>query len=79
MEKPKRARRRKPDTAKADLEPVLAIFRRGTRFSARVSIVRWNPKGMRVCPAKAGVFSGRQSHQGNSQEPCSLDSEEEGN
>ena len=25
MEKPKRARRRKPDTAKADLEPPLAV------------------------------------------------------
>jgi hypothetical protein len=35
--------------------------------------------GMRVCPAKAGVFSGKQSHQGNSQDPCSLDSQEEGN
>jgi hypothetical protein len=44
-----------------------------------VSIVRWNPKGMRVCPAKAGVFSGKKSHQGKSQEPCSLDSQEEGN
>jgi SP family arabinose:H+ symporter-like MFS transporter len=31
-----------------------------------------------VYPAKAGVFSGRPS-QGNSQEPCSLDSREEGN
>jgi len=35
--------------------------------------------GMWVCPAKAGVFSGRQPHQGKSQEPCSLDSWEEGN
>ena len=41
MEKPKRARRRKPDTAKADLQPPLAIAPEG-----RVSIVRWNPKGM---------------------------------
>ena len=32
-----------------------------------------------MCPAKAGVFTGRQSHQGKSQEPCSLDSREEGN
>ena len=32
-----------------------------------------------VCPAKAGVFSGKQSHQGKSQDPCSLDSQEEGN
>jgi uncharacterized protein (DUF362 family) len=35
--------------------------------------------GMEVCPAKAGVFRGRQSHQGKSQEPCSSDSQEEGN
>jgi len=42
MEKPKRARKQKLDTAKADLEPPLAIFPEG-----RVSIVRWNPKGMR--------------------------------
>ena len=41
MEKPKRARRRKPETAKVDLEPPLA-FPEG-----RVSIARWNPKGMR--------------------------------
>jgi hypothetical protein len=34
---------------------------------------------MLVCPAKAGVFSGKKSHQGKSQEPCSLDSQEEGN
>ena len=79
MEKPKRARRRKPDTAKADLKPPLCSSRRAIRFSARVSAVRRNPKGMRVRPAKAGVFSGRQSHQGKSQEPCSLDSQEEGN
>ena len=42
MEKPKRARKRKPDTAKADLKPPLAVAPEG-----RVSIVRWNPKGMR--------------------------------
>ena len=42
MEKPKRARRRKPDTAKADLQPPLAVA-----LEDRVSIVRWNPKGMR--------------------------------
>ena len=60
--------------AKADLKPPACRSPEG-----RVSIVRWNPKGMRVCPAKAGVFSGRQSHQGKSQEPCSLDSQEEGN
>jgi hypothetical protein len=41
MEKPKRARKRKPDTAKVDLEPILAVP------EGRVSIVRWNPKGMR--------------------------------
>ena len=28
VEKPKRARRRKPDTAKADLKPLLALLRR---------------------------------------------------
>ena len=32
-----------------------------------------------VRPAKAGVFSGSQSHQGKSQKPCSLDGREEGN
>ena len=42
MERPKRARRRKPDTAKADLQPLFAVIPEG-----RVSIVRWNPKGMR--------------------------------
>jgi hypothetical protein len=42
MENPKRARRRKPDTAKADLKPQFAVTPEG-----RVSIVRWNPKGMR--------------------------------
>jgi len=42
MEKPKRARRRKLDTAKADLEPLFAVSPEG-----RVSIARWNPKGMR--------------------------------
>ena len=42
MEKPKRARRRKPDTAKVDLQPLLC-----RTPEDRVSIVRWNPKGMR--------------------------------
>ena len=42
MEKPTRARRRKPDTAKADLQPPSCDSLEG-----RVSIVRWNPKGMR--------------------------------
>ena len=42
MEKPKRAQKRKLDTAKADLEPPLTVTLEG-----RVSIVRWNPKGMR--------------------------------
>jgi len=32
-----------------------------------------------VCPVKAGVFSGSQSRQGKSQEPCSSDGREEGN
>ena len=35
--------------------------------------------GTEACPGKAGVFSGRQTHRGKSQEPRSLDSEEEGN
>jgi hypothetical protein len=42
MEKPKRALKRKLDTAKADLEPPLVVSPEG-----RVSIVRWNPKGLR--------------------------------
>ena len=42
MEKPKRARRRKPDTAKADLKPPT-----WSSLEGRVSIARWNPKGMR--------------------------------
>ena len=32
-----------------------------------------------VRPAKAGAFSGRQSRQGKSQKPCSLDAREAGN
>jgi len=32
-----------------------------------------------VCPAKAGMFSRRQSCQGNNQKPCSLDGRYEGN
>ncbi len=43
MEKPKRARKRKPDTAKADLKPPTCCC----TSEGRVSIVRWNPKGMR--------------------------------
>ena len=35
--------------------------------------------GESVCPAKAGVFSGSQSHRGKSQKPCSLDGRKEGN
>jgi hypothetical protein len=42
MEKPKRARRRKPDTAKVDLEPPFCSSPEG-----KVSTVRWNLKGMR--------------------------------
>ena len=42
MEKPKRARRRKPDTAKADLQPPSCGSSEG-----RVSTARWTPKGMR--------------------------------
>ena len=42
MEKPKRARRRKPDTAKADLKPAARNVPEG-----RVSGAIRNPKGMR--------------------------------
>jgi hypothetical protein len=42
MEKPKRARKRKLDTAKVDLK-----FASRSIVEGRVSIVRWNPKGMR--------------------------------
>ncbi len=35
--------------------------------------------GMDVCPAKAGMFSGSQSHRGNNQKSRSLDSRREGN
>jgi hypothetical protein len=41
-EKPNRARRRKPDTAKADLNHF-----GGGSPEGRVSTARWNPKGMR--------------------------------
>ena len=42
MEKPIRARKRKPETAKADLKPLLAVSLEG-----RVSTAQGNPKGMR--------------------------------
>ena len=42
MEKPKRARRRKPDTAKTDLKPFAQRTPEG-----RVSGVILNPKGLR--------------------------------
>jgi hypothetical protein len=42
MEKSKRARRRKPDTAKTDLEPVVQSIPEG-----RVSGAIRNPKGLR--------------------------------
>ena len=42
MEKPKRARRRKPDTDQGGPEAAAPQFPEG-----RVSIARWNPKGMR--------------------------------
>ena len=32
-----------------------------------------------ACPAKAGMFSGKQTHRGKSQKPRSLDSRREGN
>ena len=53
MEKSKRARKRKPDTAKADLKPTACRSPEG-----RVSIVRWNPKGMRrSCVKKTRIAS----------------------
>jgi hypothetical protein len=42
METPKRARRRKPDTAKVDLKPQPC-----NSLEGRVSTAKWNPKGMR--------------------------------
>jgi len=42
MERPKRARRRKPDTSQGGPEAT-----NGSSPEGRVSIVRWNPKGMR--------------------------------
>jgi transposase len=44
-----------------------------------VKNLRGHKTDMKVCPAKAGVFSGRKSHQGKSQKLCSLDSRAEGN
>ena len=49
MEKPKRARRRKPDTDQGGPEAAAPQFPEG-----RVSIARWNPKGMRrLCHEEA--------------------------
>ena len=42
MERPKRARRGKPETAKVDLEPVPC-----SSLEGRVSTAKWNRKGMR--------------------------------
>ena len=42
MKKPTRARKRKLETAKADLEPLLVFVLEG-----RVSTAKWNPKGLR--------------------------------
>jgi hypothetical protein len=42
----------------------------------------YNPKNLgkkSACPAKAGMFSGKQTHRGKSQKPRSLDSRREGN
>jgi hypothetical protein len=42
----------------------------------------YNPKNKgkkSACPAKAGMFSGKQTHRGKSQKPRSLDSRREGN
>jgi len=42
MTKPKRARKRKPETSQGRPEATICSSPEG-----RVSIVRWNPKGMR--------------------------------
>ena len=41
--------------------------------------IRWIENLYAVCPAKAGILSGSQSHQGKSQRPCSLNGRQEGN
>jgi len=58
-------------------------------FQRRLETVRFQEKGWQelyesrgsrtvVCPAKAGMFSGSQSREGNNQKPCSLDGRYEG-
>src|ERR1700720_3764644 len=49
------------------------------RLTAVEMSVPWKSQNDFVRPAKAGGFGGRQSRQGNSQRPCSLDSREESN
>ena len=60
----------------------LTVMRKAPLRTARCLLLGAVPGKTRrtvVCPAKAGLFSGRQSHRDNNQEPCSLDSREEGN
>ena len=58
-------------------------------FLRRLETVRFQENGWQepyesrdsrtvVCPAKAGMFSGSQSREGNNQKPCSLDGRYEG-
>jgi integrase/recombinase XerD len=44
-----------------------------------IEAIRWIENIYGVCPAKAGIFSGSQSHQGRSQRPCSTNGRQEGN
>ena len=48
-------------------------------FKKRPPVKRVYQCWLLVRPAKADAFSGRQSHQGKSQTPCSLDGREERN
>jgi len=60
MKKPERARKRKPDTARVDLQPLPAVLQ------GRVSTSKWNPKEYQgVCgwhdTEEQGVTSGDRS------------------
>jgi hypothetical protein len=55
------------------LRRVERYFETGRGKTCEIDRVAW------VCPVKAGVFSGRQTHRGKSQKPRSLDSRKEGN
>ena len=65
-----------------ELARLITFFDENSRHMWRVQHVALKtPKRMNgaVCPAKAGVFSGSESHRGKSQTPRSLDSSQEGN